>query len=280
VTCLYPFRPSFYERMGYVSFPQPRTARIDPRLLGSLLKMDLDGTVELLPMADGHAVYRDYLRAYQPGVHGFALRSGDDARNEADQKVWVAVARVDGAPVGVMIYKITGKQDEFTMQVWRFYAHTVQGRYLLLEWFARHVDQVNSVEVRLHPAELPETWLGDLATLKTERVWPPMGRVLDVALLGGMQVGAGGFTARVRDPLCPWNEDVWAFAAADGALAVQRSKSAPDCELAIQGLSALVYGTHDPAAFRFRGWGDPALEVQAAMRALFPPLLPYLHEEF
>jgi hypothetical protein len=47
-----------------------------------------------------------------------------------------------------------------------------------------------------------------------------------------------------------------------------------------QRLAALVYGTHDPGDFAVRGWGDPSPAVQAAMRALFPPQIPYLHERF
>jgi len=39
--CLYPFRESFYERLGYVTFPQPRTARFSPQALLPLLKVKL-----------------------------------------------------------------------------------------------------------------------------------------------------------------------------------------------------------------------------------------------
>jgi hypothetical protein len=45
-------------------------------------------------------------------------------------------------------------------------------------------------------------------------------------------------------------------------------------------LTALVYGTHDPDDFAIRGWGDPSPAVQAAMRGVFPPLVPHLHERF
>jgi hypothetical protein len=54
----------------------------------------------------------------------------------------------------------------------------------------------------------------------------------------------------------------------------------PDCELTIQALTALIYGTHDPGDFAFRGWGNPSAEVQATMRAIFPPRVPFLHEYF
>jgi hypothetical protein len=50
--------------------------------------------------------------------------------------------------------------------------------------------------------------------------------------------------------------------------------------LSIQGLSALVYGAHDPGDFPIRGWSDRSPEVQATMRAMFPRKLAYLHEWF
>ena len=65
----------------------------------------------------------------------------------------------------------------------------------------------------------------------------------------------------------------------DGTLTVSRGRTA-DCDLTIQGLSALVYGVNDPAEFAIRGWGNPTPDVQASMRAIFPPLVPHLHEIF
>jgi predicted acetyltransferase len=282
LTCLYPFRPSFYERMGYVPFPQPRVAKFDPADLAGLLKCEPAGEVELLPMQDGHAIYRQVVQAAQKRLHGMAVVSNQISLNEKDRDEWLAIARVDGEPVGAMRYTIKGSMDDFTMRVPRFYALTAQARYLLLGWFARHIDQVQRVHVRVPPSERPATWWFDLATLETERVWPPMGRVLDVAGIGGMQVGeSAGFTVRVSDPLCAWNEGAWTFAAADGALTVSPvDDGAAACDLTIQALSALVYGTVDPEVFTFRGWGDPSPATQDAMRDLFPPMLPYLHEQF
>ncbi|MGD8791208.1 MAG: GNAT family N-acetyltransferase, partial [Anaerolineae bacterium] len=51
-------------------------------------------------------------------------------------------------------------------------------------------------------------------------------------------------------------------------------------DLTIQALTALIYGTHDPGDFAFRGWGDPPAGVQATMRAMFPARVPFLHEYF
>jgi hypothetical protein len=144
---------------------------------------------------------------------------------------------------------------------------------------ARHVDQAREVEIWLPPFERPETWLSDLRVRAELLDHIPMGRVVDVAGIGGMQVGPGRFTARIRDPLCPWNEGTWQFESVDGLLQVSQAKEA-DCELKIQALSALVYGTNDPGDFELRGWGTPPAGIQAVMRSIFPPLLPYLGEIF
>lgn len=63
----------------------------------------------------------------------------------------------------------------------------------------------------------------------------------------------------------------------DGILQVSAGDEA-DCDLSIQALAALIYGTHPPGDFPIRGWGDPSPEVQATLRTMFPPLVPYLHE--
>jgi hypothetical protein len=161
----------------------------------------------------------------------------------------------------------------------RFYYETSQGRYLLLQWIARHIDQADRVELWLAPAEQPETWLADMQVKTESDIRAAMGRVLDVAQIGGMMAGSGCFTARISDTLCPWNEGVWQFEPVDGALRVSTGEH-PDCDLTIHGLTALVYGTHDPGDFAIRGWGNPSPAVQAAMRAVFPAQTPYLHERF
>jgi hypothetical protein len=122
-------------------------------------------------------------------------------------------------------------------------------------------------------------WLADFGVKVEAAERAPMGRVLDVAKIGGMPAGPGGFAARIRDPLCLWNEGVWRFESDEGVLQV-RPGGEPDCSLSIHALAALAYGTHDPDDFSLRGWGDPSPAVQAVMRCMFPPSTPYLHEYF
>lgn len=44
-------------------------------------------------------------------------------------------------------------------------------------------------------------------------------------------------------------------------------------ELSIQALSALIYGTHDPGDFAFRGWATLPESSVTALDRMFPPLL-------
>ncbi len=285
---LYPFRESFYQRLGYVTFPLPRIARFAPSAVTPLLGRDLGGRVEVALIGAVYDAYRAYLTRMRPRTHGMGFFVHPDHASAARNRFWLAQAVAGGQTVGLMLYDLKGEEPtKFCFRALRFYYDTAQGRYLLLQWIARHVDQADRVELWLAATEQPETWLADLA-LKTEsEIRAPMGRVLDVARLGGMTVGPGGFTARISDPICPWNEGIWRFESANGESAKKElrvtrggASEEPDCALTIQGLTALVYGTHDPGDFAFRGWGDPGPGVQAAMRALFPRLVPHLHERF
>jgi predicted acetyltransferase len=277
---LYPFRESFYERLGYVTFPLPRIAKLTPSALLPLMEQDLGGQVELTLIGDGFDMYREYLDRLLPRTHGMAVFVAGDRAAAQRNRFWLAQAKVKGETVGLMLYEIRGDHiAQFLLRAIRFYYETSLGRYLLLQWIARHTDQASEVEIWLAPFEQPETWLSDMQVKTESPVRAPMGRVLDVSRLGGMHTGPGHFSARIADSLCPWNEGVWRFDSSDGALQVLRGDEA-DCDLSIQALTSLVYGTHDPDDFAIRGWGNPSPQIQATLRAMFPPMTPYLHESF
>ena len=281
MSCLYPFNETFYERLGYVSFPQPRLAKLTPAALQPLAKKDAGGRVDLMLLSEGYDAFRAFMVRLQARTHGLALVDEPERVDPERNDAWLALARVNNETVGIMLYDLRGDSwGEFLMRAPRFYYLTSQGRALLLTWIARHAGQANRVELTLAPAEQPNTWLTDLGlAIESAPGHTPMGRVLDVAAIGGMVAGEGRFTAHVSDALCPWNEGVWQFAASGGLLSVTRSHS-PECTLSINGLSALIYGVNDPGDFALREWGDPPPCTQDTMRAMFPPALPYLHEPF
>jgi hypothetical protein len=214
-------------------------------------------------------------------VHGLSVFDQSTPYVATRRPAWAALAYVNGGLDGIMLYTLTGDEiTNFTFKAERFYYRTSRGRSLLLSWVARHVDQAGKAVLSLAPYERPETWLVDIRAKVTgmgEHI--PMGRVLDVAGIGGMQTGPGSFSAKIRDPFCPWNEGCWRFETQAGKLQVSKSDQA-ECDLSIQALSALVYGTLPPQDFWLRGWGEPAAELLETMGNMFPLRMPYLHEMF
>lgn len=277
---LYPFRKSFYERMGYVSFPLTKIAKLTPASLAPTLDMDTGGEIELKLIGEAYGIYRGYLAEMRPQTHGMAFFDYADTARANRNLLWIALANFDGNFEGLMLYNTQGTEvTKYNFVAYRFYYKTSRARYLMLNWIARHVDQADRAEIWLAADEYPETWLADMEVKVESAIRPGMNRVLDVEKLGGMNVGEGSFAAQIIDPLCPWNEGAWRFEARAGKFTVEKTSKA-DCPLTVQGLSALVAGTRDPQEFHLRGWGDPNPALQSIMRGMFPKMCPFLHENF
>jgi predicted acetyltransferase len=277
---LYPFRESFYERMGYIPFPLTKIARMTTQSLAPLLKMDLDGELKLQYIGEAYDTYREYLAEMRQHRHGMAFFDDGDRGRANQNKLWTIMAKFDGKIEGIMLYCILGEEvTKYNFAAYRFYYQTSQARYLMLSWIARHIDQADRAEIWLSDDEYPETWLADLQVKVESAIRPAMSRVLDVERIDGMSVGDGSFSAKMIDPLCPWNEGGWRFESRDGKLKVSETAKT-DCELTIQGLTALISGTHDPQDIPLRQWGNPDNALQATLRKMFPKMSPFMHESF
>jgi predicted acetyltransferase len=277
---LYPFRESFYERLGYVAFPLMKITHFPALSLSPLLKMDLDGEISLQPIGEAYDAYRIYLAEMRNQTHGMAIFDFGDRGSANRNLFWVALAKFGENIEGLMQYKLMGEEvTKYNFIAYRFYYRTSRARCLMLNWIARHIDQAERVELWLPPDEYPETWLPDAQMKVESSIRPAMSRVLVIEKIGGMIVGDGRFSARISDPLCPWNVGMWSFEACDGRLEVSRASRA-DCQLTIQGLAALIAGVHDLQDLPLRGWGDPDPALQSILRGMFPRMIPYLHENF
>jgi predicted acetyltransferase len=213
-------------------------------------------------------------------THGMGLFDFGDRPSPNQNVFWVALATFGENFEGLMLYRIMGEEvTKYNFVAYRFYYETSRARYLMLNWIARHVDQADRVEIWLPASEYPETWLADIQVKTESAIRPAMSRVLDLEKIGGMNVGEGSFTAQIIDPLCPWNEGSWQFEASGGKLQVSKTSKA-ECQLTIQGLTALIAGAHDPQDFSLRGWGNPKSGLQIHMRTMFPKASPFLHEIF
>ena len=169
-TTLYPFRESFYERLGYVSFPQPLKAKFKPPVLQPLLKKELHGEVEISLFSESFESFLSYMKDHQSRKHGTGLFTHPETP-DPQRDVWLAQAKAGGETVGLMTYSLKGETvTQFKYRAVRFYYHKIEGLYLFLNWIARHIDQANEVEIWLPAYEQPNTWLTDLQ-LEYEAAW-------------------------------------------------------------------------------------------------------------
>ncbi|MEH1056115.1 GNAT family N-acetyltransferase [Micromonospora sp. CPCC 206171] len=282
LTALYPFRAGFYERFGYVGLPRARTARFSPADLDPLLRAELPGEVTWERIGAGYAGYRAFTERCVRERHGFAIFPEFRAvglRDRDDR--WLVTARIDGTTMGALTYRIDDHGGELhgdDLLVTDPYA-----RALLLQFLARHVDQVDRITLQIPADELPELWLTDLAVHVEARVSrpgspAPMARLLSLDALAGLPAGPG----RVRVELVGdrWLAGTHLLDGTTGHLELATGGPAPSATLTAAGLSALAYGVLDPAEVAVRGLGSIAPDAAAELRRLFPRALPYLFADF
>jgi predicted N-acetyltransferase YhbS len=282
VSALYPFRPSFYGRFGFVGLPRVRTATFAPEGLSHLLKADLPGSVERLPMREGFDDYDALTLRLLRERHGFAVY--DDVRTAGFREVprWAAIARVEGEVVGAVTYRI----DRFGGDLLAddLLVTGPLGRALLLQYFARHVDQVARVVVTVGTDEVPELWGTDFPVLTQGRVdhprhAGPMARLLSVeALTGTATTMQEAITIEVVDD--DFIAGRYQFTGEAGQLRVESSTNEPWATLTCAGLSALAYGVLDPVEVVIRGFGQVEKSAVGPLGALFPKRMPYLFADF
>src|SRR5690349_3542811 len=106
VSALYPFRPSFYARFGFVGIPRSRTARFTPEGLSELLRRDLPGSVQRLPIREGFEAYDALLHRLLADRHGFAVFDETRSAEIREEPMWVALARVGDEVVGAVRYRV------------------------------------------------------------------------------------------------------------------------------------------------------------------------------
>lgn len=280
VSTLYPFRESFYGRLGYITFRQARNAEFSPSHLKPLLKQDFNGTVERGELKEYVEEYKSFLNQLVREQHCFASFSSLFQDRLTEQDAWVAIAKSEGKIVGIMPYKISGFEGDFEIQ--QFYYLNSTGKYLLLQFLALHVDQVLKIKLPLLPADDIENWVFDLRVTISSRSWVPaaMGRVIDIKKLEGIEVGNGTVIFQLEDPQCAWNTGTWEFSSENGKLKVQKTNQETENRLSIQGLSAIVYGWKDFHDLKHREWLNGSEEFTSELQSLFPELLAFVNEMF
>ncbi|GAB3948560.1 GNAT family N-acetyltransferase [Micromonospora vulcania] len=284
LSALYPFRPSFYARFGYVGLPKPRTVTFAPADLGPLLRAELPGELSWERIGTGYDTWRAFTERCLQQRHGFSIFPDYRAVGIRDRdEYWLLTARVDGEVTGMVTYRIDNHGG--TLIGNELLVADPLARALLLQFFARHVDQVERVTVQVAADELPELWLTDLDVLVEARAGrpdssAPMARLLSLDALNGLSSGPG----RVRVELTGdrWLAGSHLLDGTTGALELVADATGrvPTATLTAAGLSALAYGVLDPAELPLRGLGEVPADAATELRSIFPRQVPYLFADF
>jgi len=279
VSTLYPFRESFYERMGYSTFPQMKYATVDPAHIRRAIRVQPLGEVRRFNVSDELDTYKAFVTQYLHSCHS-AVRFSDLRMDEIQKDPkWLAIAYdEDGTIIGIMTYTISGFEGE--MKIRHFYYLNSQAKYLLLEWMGRHTDQVKKVTLPLNSHEFVATWLTDVKAKLRSWDWvpSPMGRVVDVIGLEGIEVGEGEISLQIEDNYCAWNNRIFTFKSVEGKLRIEEGGN-QNAKVSMSGFSSLIYGTASPEDFLYLGYGDLRGNI-SKIQKLFPRMTCYLNESF
>jgi predicted acetyltransferase len=283
VSTLYPFRPSFYERHGFVGLPQAKTVVFPLSSVAWLRSASLAGDVRWGTIEEHYNAYRGLLERLLARQHGFAVLPGSRMeRFRLAKDRWLATAWAGDAMIGAVNYEISGFGGDLAGG--DLLIANPLGRALLLQFFGTHAGQVEKVSLVVPPGESPELWGTDFAAeISSNVAFPtslaPMGRVLSVEGLAGIPVGAAHVAVEVVDD--PFIAGHYELDGMSGVLDARRATGlVPDATLTVAGLSGLVYGVLDPDELPIRGFGQAGGEAAERLRTLFPRALPYLHAHF
>lgn len=283
ISTLYPFKTSYYETFGYAGWQAPLWATIKPIALAPYLAVPKSGPIRQRISKDARDDLYALIQAQQQRVHGMGcLPRVRFDHNHLDSPAWFVSVHEGDAITGGLVY--TMDMDKVVMNVRTAIWLTGNARFHLLDFIARHVDQVADISLPLPPGEHPHLWLTDdnavsIWSTKGHDWHAPMGRIVTMTGLNGIGAGDGSVTLAVRDTQAPWNDGIWTFTGSRGGLEILEGGN-PQGEVYINGLSAMVMSGLDPDWLPARRWGSLDPQAADACRSLFPPVIPHLHESF
>ncbi|GGS29764.1 GNAT family N-acetyltransferase [Actinokineospora fastidiosa] len=273
---LFPFHPSFYDKLGYICLPQNPTATFTPEGLAPLLDVRLPGEVRWQNIKDGFDTYRAFQRTLLPRWHGFTYTPDYRAARVLDAaNRWLVTATVGDTVAGTMTYRIDGYGGALIVD--ELLCADAIGRALLLRFLAQHAHQVTTITVTVAPDDFPETWASGLAVrTEAETAFPTapplMARLLSMEALHGAHCGPGRVAIEVVDDQLLAGR--YLLDGSGGTLEVSASGTGERATLTAAGLSGLAYGVLDPLDVVARGLGEITDAAAAELRSLLPRRVP------
>ena len=266
-SALYPFRVSFYARLGYGLAGRALQYRVSPDCLP-------DAAERLrVELADSDAARAEVRRMYQRWA---ATQTGQLARPErvweqllaSGERALVAYRSAAGEVEGyaLVVYRVDLPPQDRFLEVDEIAWATPEARRGLLAWLASLGDQWRQLLIRLLPGHTPDAWVAEprlpWGSAPGWGLWfpsatllaGPMFRVLDVRRAWEQRTVKAESPLSVRlelaDPTIPENSGSWRLRLEDGRVGVERGAGASDVglRLDVATLSRLFVGALSPSA--------------------------------
>ncbi|MHA2253371.1 MAG: GNAT family N-acetyltransferase [Candidatus Kariarchaeaceae archaeon] len=275
ISVIYPFKPGFYERMGYaVISPVMKVEMPINRLRNYRGKIEY----ERYDRAEGGAILQEFHREkIVPKYHGMIDRSDSrwQRKNEKNPGV-VVVAKVDDEIIAAAAYTISGYEG--VMESKEFFWTSVKGREALLGWVARHVDQVKTFKTYLPPNENIGYWMDNFqGTFHFDSF--AMGRIIDIDILNGIptQGGIQPGVIQVVDEQCQWNNRTIKLKKEGGRVKIEDSQENGE-RVNIMALAAALYGAVSSGDLVNQGWATD--EGEKILLDFFPKQEAYIWDNY
>jgi predicted acetyltransferase len=285
VSMLEPFRESFYARFGYV--PANGAFRLKAPLASLRSSSDAnlgrEWNFERVRGVQAKGTFLEFITEFGPShYHGFAIRPTmpDAEWNRRNKDTLVVFVKRRGKVEAVARYRIKGYMhfdQGGSLEVIEMHWRSLEAQDALFSFFAKHKDQVPDIRLRLPLDTAFHYWFTDLPNFIELQTWNPwMVRVVDAekAVAGLPAAQPGQITFKLVDPLCKWNNGTFTLESDRRQLKMNRTQTAPDTTMTIEGLSALVYGTHSVEALEQAGWIKPMTPAMNAKLSQWFPVLP------
>lgn len=284
VSMLEPFRETFYIPFGYV--PAYSRYRMKAPLDGLHFPSDAtigdDWEFERCQPVDAKDKYLTFIQEFGPiTYHGFAFNSkmpDVEWKRRNKNRLFVFVKR-HGKVEALARYQIKGFmhfEEEGQLIIDEMYWRNFPAQNALFNFLGKHRDQIKTLNMRIPYGTNFQHWFIDLKEWVEIKTWNPwMVRIIDVkvALQGLPAPAAGELIMKVNDSQCGWNNGTYLLQSDGKQLAISVSKRVPNLETTINGLSALIYGTHSIEALEYDSWIKSIDQrIRPLLRTWFPEL--------